>query len=128
MKKIVSILSMSLVLANTSLYASFPVKNTTPTLETSTVSEATASPLTTKETKEVKKSLKKASKKMAAPMNDSDKELLILVLLWLFLGGLAAHRWYAGKPTKWNILFILTGGGLGIWALIDLINILKGNF
>lgn len=115
------------MLVTSAVYASFPVKNNTVVTETS-VNESTATPLTTKEVKEVKKSLKKASKKMAAPMKDSDRELLILVLLWFFLGGFAAHRWYAGKPAGWNILFILTGGGCGIWALVDLINIIKGNF
>jgi len=57
-----------------------------------------------------------------------DNEMIILLLLWFFLGLLAAHRWYAGKPAGWNILFILTLGGFGIWALVDLINILTDNF
>ncbi|MCF8253018.1 MAG: TM2 domain-containing protein [Bacteroidia bacterium] len=55
-------------------------------------------------------------------------EKLILVLLCVFLGGVAAHRWYAKKPIGWNILFILTGGGCGIWWLIDLIHILTDEF
>jgi len=58
----------------------------------------------------------------------ADNELIILLLLWFFLGLFAAHRWYAGKPAGWNILFILTLGGFGIWALVDLINILTDNF
>jgi hypothetical protein len=57
-----------------------------------------------------------------------DNEMVILLLLWFFLGLFAAHRWYAGKPAGWNILFILTLGGFGIWAIIDLINILTDNF
>jgi len=57
-----------------------------------------------------------------------DNELLITLLLWFFLGFLAGHRWYRGKPTGWNILFILTGGGCGIWAIVDLVNILTGRF
>lgn len=52
----------------------------------------------------------------------------IALALWFFLGGFAAHRWYAGKPTGWNILYILTFGGLGIWAIVDLINILIDKF
>lgn len=48
--------------------------------------------------------------------------------LWFFLGGLAAHRWYAKKPIGWNILFILTLGGLGIWYLVDGIMILTQGF
>lgn len=60
--------------------------------------------------------------------NMMDEELIITLLLWLFLGLLAAHRWYRGKPTGWNILFILTAGGCGIWAIVDLVNILTGRF
>lgn len=52
----------------------------------------------------------------------------IALLLWFFIGFLAAHRWYAKKPAGWNILFILTLGGLGIWALVDLIYIVTGKF
>lgn len=61
-------------------------------------------------------------------LSKSEKEMLILVLLWFFLGALAAHRWYAKKPVGWNILFILTAGGCGIWAIVDLVNILTGKF
>lgn len=58
----------------------------------------------------------------------ADDNLLITILLWFFLGGFAAHRWYKRKPIGWNILFILTAGGCGVWAIVDLINILTGNF
>lgn len=61
-------------------------------------------------------------------LSSSEKEMLILVLLWFFLGALAGHRWYAKKPVGWNILFILTAGGCGIWAIVDLVNILTGKF
>lgn len=53
---------------------------------------------------------------------------LIALLLWFFLGGLAGHRWYLGSPVGWNILFILTLGGLGIWWIIDGIDIITGNY
>jgi len=52
----------------------------------------------------------------------------ILLALWFFLGGLAAHRWYAKKPVGWNILFILTLGGCGVWAIVDLVKILTQDF
>lgn len=55
-------------------------------------------------------------------------EKWIALLLWFFLGGLAAHRWYKKKPAINNILYIITLGGCGIWAIIDLINILTDNF
>jgi hypothetical protein len=56
------------------------------------------------------------------------KNFWTLFLLWFFLGGFAAHRWYAKKPIGWNILFILTAGGCGVWAIFDLVNIIKGDF
>ncbi|MCD2257950.1 TM2 domain-containing protein [Psychroserpens luteolus] len=52
----------------------------------------------------------------------------VALLLWFFLGGLAGHRWYLGSPVGWNILFILTLGGLGIWAIVDLIGIITGSY
>jgi hypothetical protein len=58
----------------------------------------------------------------------SDNTMVILLLLWFFLGLLAAHRWYAKKPAGWNLLFIFTLGGFGIWAIVDLIGIIGGDF
>jgi len=69
---------------------------------------------------------KNVSKKSSR--NSGSSDLLPLVLLWVFLGGFAAHRWYAGKPVGANILFILTAGGCGIWAIIDLVKILTNKF
>ncbi len=57
----------------------------------------------------------------------SDKEYIPMVLLCFFLGGLGVHRFYVGKVGT-GILMLLTLGGLGIWALIDFIIIVTGNF
>lgn len=57
----------------------------------------------------------------------STKARFIALLLCWFLGSLGAHRFYVGKVGT-AILMILTLGGLGIWALIDLIIILVGSF
>lgn len=62
-----------------------------------------------------------------AAAGDSDT-MVITLLLWFFLGGFAAHRWYKKKPAGWNILFILTLGGLGVWWIVDGVNILGDNF
>jgi TM2 domain-containing membrane protein YozV len=60
-------------------------------------------------------------------MNYSKKSRLVAFLLcWLF-GFFGAHRFYVGK-TGTAILMILTGGGLGIWVLVDLILIIIGSF
>jgi hypothetical protein len=52
---------------------------------------------------------------------------LIALLLCIFLGALGAHRFYVGKIGT-GLLQLLTLGGCGIWALIDVINILIGGF
>jgi len=59
---------------------------------------------------------------------DGIDDMWIALALWLVLGALAGHRWYAGKPVVFNILFILTAMGLGVWWLIDGIMILTGSF
>lgn len=56
------------------------------------------------------------------PGEKSDKSAVTALLLCIFLGSLGIHRFYVGK-VKTGILMLLTGGGLGIWTLIDLIRI-----
>ncbi|MBU3069145.1 TM2 domain-containing protein [Aestuariicella sp. G3-2] len=59
--------------------------------------------------------------------NVSDKKILPAFLLCFFLGILGVHRFYVGKIGT-GVLQILTLGGLGIWAFIDLIIIVVGSF
>ena len=57
----------------------------------------------------------------------SDRNWLTCLLLFLFLGWIGGHRFYVGKI--WTaILYVITAYGIGIWALIDFISILTGNF
>ena len=56
----------------------------------------------------------------------SDKSRALLSVLAL-LGVIGAHRFYAGKVCT-GIIMVLTIGGLGIWALIDLFKALTGEF
>ena len=48
-----------------------------------------------------------------------------LALICFFLGGLGIHRFLVGKIGT-GILYLLTGGLLGIGALVDFIMILCG--
>lgn len=98
------------LIAFSTVEASFPVKRIATTELTAEVSNTSNSELFTP----------------AAAAAGYDK--WVAVAFWFFLGIFAAHRWYAKKPIGWNILFILTLGGLGIWALVDIINILTDNF
>lgn len=110
LKIILSLLVM--VLAVGSSYASFPVKR----VASSTTGVVTVE---TEETEELTSPAASAA---------SQKSQGIALLLLLFLGGFAAHRWYLGSPWYWNVLYIITLGGLGIWALIDLIGIITGSY
>ena len=63
----------------------------------------------------------------ALPDGVSDKSRTVAAVLCFFLGVIGIHRFYVGK-TGTGIAMILTLGGLGVWALIDLIMILLGSF
>ena len=53
----------------------------------------------------------------------SEKSWLAAVLLCFFLGGFGIHSFYAGKTIN-GVIQLLTGGGCGIWWIIDFIMIL----
>ena len=57
----------------------------------------------------------------------SEKGFVATLLLALFLGGLGVHRFFVGKIGT-GVLQLITLGGLGIWALIDVIMIVVGSF
>jgi len=107
--KIKLLLSLLVVfLTYSTSYASFPVKRTASvvTVNSTVKEEVTVTPLAA----------------------GTQKSQGIALILWFFLGGLAAHRWYLGSPWYWNVLFIITLGGLLVWAIVDLIDILTGNY
>jgi len=58
---------------------------------------------------------------------DAPKDWLVTLLLCLFLGGLGVHRFYTGHIGI-GIAQLLTLGGCGIWAIIDLIMIITDKF
>ncbi len=57
----------------------------------------------------------------------SDSSWLVALILCILLGYLGIHRFYVGKAGT-GILMLLTGGGFGIWWLIDIILIAVGGF
>ena len=101
---------MLLLFTATSMHAGFPVAKTVTTV----TSEAAETTLNADE--------------LYSPAAAAADRQLVAILLWLFLGGFAAHRWYLGSPIGWNILFILTAGFFIVGWVIDGIDILTGNY
>lgn len=48
------------------------------------------------------------------------------LLLVILVGGIGIHRFYLGYTTI-GIIQLLTLGGCGVWALIDLVRIVMGD-
>ena len=57
----------------------------------------------------------------------SDKDWTTLLILSVLLGGLGVDRFYAGHIGL-GVLKLLTIGGCGIWALIDIVLVATGKF
>ena len=55
------------------------------------------------------------------------KQFMTALLLSVFLGGLGVDRFYLGY-TVLGVVKLLTGGGCGIWWLVDVILIATGKY
>lgn len=73
----------------------------------------------------LKKAKKEEAKKPLEKKADGKSQLVALILA-IFVGGLGIHRFYLGYTTI-GIIQLLTAGGCGIWALIDIIRIATGD-
>lgn len=60
-------------------------------------------------------------------MSGTEKKLLPVFLLCFLFGVFGVHRFYVGKMGT-GFLMLITLGGLGIWAVIDLIMVIIGAF
>ncbi len=65
-----------------------------------------------------------ANKTNAAPASGEKSQVIALILVAL-LGGLGIHRFYLGYTWQ-GVVQLLTLGGCGVWALIDLVRIIMG--
>ena len=57
----------------------------------------------------------------------SDKDWTMMLILSILLGGLGVDRFVAGSIGL-GILKLLTGGGCGIWWLVDIIMLVTGSY
>ena len=57
----------------------------------------------------------------------SNKSKFVAAVLCFFLGIFGVHRFYVGKIGT-GLIQLCTGGGLGVWWIIDLVVILLGGF
>ena len=62
----------------------------------------------------------------ASDTNAGGQSQIIALVLCLLVGGLGVHRFYLGYIWQ-GVVQLLTGGGFGIWWLIDLIRIITGD-
>lgn len=78
--------------------------------------------------KEIKTLVKKAEKNNppAGTAEDEGKSQIIALILAGLIGYLGIHRFYLGYTWQ-GVVQLLTLGGCGIWALIDLVRIAMGD-
>lgn len=63
---------------------------------------------------------------LSSPAAASGKSQVTALILVALIGGLGIHRFYLGYTWQ-GIVQLLTLGGCGVWALIDLIRIITGD-
>ena len=128
MKRVLFTIAICLSFMVGTVNASFPVKgekNTEATEKITSNEAAAVQEVIAAQDVIISENTESAEEDESTKLKEDD---WITLALLVFLGGFAAHRWYKKKPVGWNILFILTGGGCGIWAIVDLVNILTGKF
>lgn len=129
------------IAATVVLTSAVPATTPVPSPETVNVTKPAASKLTYSDLKKMatevkgakltlkeKIALKVFGKKIASkvPYSGGGKSQVIALILCALVGGLGIHRFYLGYTWQ-GIVQLLTAGGCGIWALIDLIRIITGS-
>lgn len=135
MKKIALVLSLSVFtwgsvsfINSSNSFAAFPISQsaTTTTVEQNeaAIQEVAQAASTTTTATQVKAEKKQNFfSKMKSKLGG--KSQIVALILVLLVGGLGIHRFYLGYTWQ-GVVQLLTAGGCGIWALIDLIRIVMG--
>ena len=106
-------------------YAAFPVANPRQAT-TTTVSNSTSNNSVQQVSQEAAYNQAPAAPATTEGSHSGGKSQLVALLLCLVIGGLGIHRFYLGYTWQ-GVVQLLTAGGCGIWALIDLIRIITGD-
>lgn len=112
-------------------WAAFPVeKDKTENTKTTTGAAPVSTSSKNSAAREVtsRKAIEKAEKNslLNKLKRAGGKSQLIALLLVILVGALGIHRFYLGYTWQ-GVVQLLTLGGCGIWALIDLIRIITGD-
>lgn len=119
------ILLIALVSVSNLGIASFPVEKAKPVV-TSVVTEQPTN-VTSVSSQEVQaQDQVQVAEDYTSPAAGGGKSQLIALIIAFFLGGIGIHRFYLGYTWQ-GVVQLLTFGGCGIWALIDLIRIITGD-
>jgi TM2 domain-containing membrane protein YozV len=106
LKLLLSVLAI-FVISVTSIYASFPVQNSSENGTTEVVQQD-------------------EDVLMSPAAASSGKSQVIALVLVLLVGGIGIHRFYLGYTWQ-GIVQLLTLGACGVWSLIDLVRIVTGD-
>lgn len=104
-------------------HAAFPVQKAN---EMDVISQSQNANNTTDITLKQKQMVSQESQVLVSPAAGGEKSQLVALLLVIFVGIIGIHRFYLGYIGI-GIIQLLTLGGCGIWALIDLIRIITGD-
>ena len=113
-----AVVSNNILAKNEVATVKYPTQSSTHAVKSSTVvsKKAAVNAISYANTKVVKKN--------ADP--GEGKSQMIALILCIFVGVLGIHRFYLGYTVE-GVLMLFTGGGCGVWALIDLIRIIMGD-
>lgn len=119
------ILLIALVSVSNLGIASFPVEKAKPVV-TSVVTEQPTNVNTVSSQQVQTQDQIQVAEDYTSPAAGGGKSQLIALIIAFFLGGIGIHRFYLGYTWQ-GVVQLLTLGGCGIWALIDLIRIITGD-
>ena len=127
-KKCVAVLLVALTIVSSIPFMSFAASSKTAAKETSVQSTSVQ---TNKsffdELMEQNPELKKAVEAAAAKAKTSSYDWFTTILLAILGGSFGIHRFYVGK-TETGLIWLLTGGILGIGTIYDVVMLATGKF